>query len=101
MCTDHDFAELRRRVDELEVALATEREVSAVVAEGNKSVPAITAALRRRAEALLAPRAEGFAGHQGIFEHPYDVDRRMWLGNELHALANEIEKETTTNKEGH
>jgi hypothetical protein len=110
MCSEHDhaihevtgaedaLAELRRRVDALEVQLAAEREVSAAVAEGNRNVPAIVAALRKRADALTAPRAESFARHQGVFEHPADVDRRMWLGNELYTLADQIEQDLTTER---
>jgi hypothetical protein len=100
MCSDEDFTELRRRVDALEVRLAAEREVGAAVAEGNKNVPAIVAALRKRAEALTAVRAPGF-GHAGIFEHPDDVERRTWLGRELYALAAEIEQAPATERKNH
>jgi hypothetical protein len=98
MYSDKAFAELQRRVEALEMQLAAEREVGAAVAAGNRNVPAIVTALRERAEMLTAPRAEGFARHQGVFEHPADVDRRMWLGSELLALANQIEQDITTER---
>jgi hypothetical protein len=96
MYSDEAFAELQRRVEALEMQLAAEREVSAAVAEGNRNVPAIVAALRKRAGALTAPRGEGFPGHAGIFEHPADAERRVWLGSELYGLASQIEQDLTT-----
>jgi hypothetical protein len=90
MCNEADVADLRRRVEALEVALAAEREVGSVVAAGHKTIPAIAAALRNRGDLLLDVRGPG---RPGIHEHPADVERRIWLGQELHALAQVIEEE--------
>ena len=104
MCDSHDhaihevigaeeaLAEMRARVEALEAALHAERTVGEAVAEGKTTIAEIAAALRARGSALLEPRTPEPAGRCGIFEHPADVDRRMWLGTQLITLADEIEK---------
>lgn len=80
------IADLEESVRRLEAKLAAEGEVGVVVAQGDNTIGRITAALRKRGDALMQP---GRGEHVGDF----NFNRDLALGQELHFLAAEIEQE--------
>lgn len=83
--------ELDDKVRDLEAKLVAENAVTAAVAQGEQTIASIVAALRKQGDELMK------RGEPGQY-HIANFARRIFFGERMYALANEIQKQAETDR---
>lgn len=80
---------LHERTAELEAQAQAEREIVAAIQAGAVTIPGLVRVLRERASYLL--QGGQLPDGAAALAHLPDFDRNLWLGQELHVIASQIE----------